>query len=360
MNIRIGLFLASVLVALVIAPVVGVLPALLMLFVVGNLLGGNRTGQLCVTLTTKEILQLTIEAFKTSLPMLNRWSTDFSSQSAVKDEEIIAHIRSVPTMQDYDATNGFKANAANAEDLLTDIKVTMDKLRHPPVKIDFLTGHTSRKNLVKESTGELGYALGKDVVDNALAKVTDTNVTNEITESYANTSLETLERARTTMNTKKASRKGRIGIVNSSFAQALGNDSRIASRDFYGQLNGNDGYRIFLNVAGFEAIYEYPELPANSINLSAFFTAPQGVVIASRQPNIVPKQAADLGIPQIAKFEAITDPNTGLTLLGIAWQESGTFDVYVTNALLYGTAVGTQGGAADAVVDRACLKVVTA
>lgn len=312
------------------------------------------------TLTTKEILQLTLEAFKTSLPFLPRWSTNFSSNTAVKDEEIIAHITGVPTMQDYDATNGYKANAANAEDLLTDVKVTMDKLRHTPIKIDYLTAHTSRKNLVQTAAMETGYALAKDIVDNALGKVNDTNVTNETVESIANTSLETLEKVRTAMNLKGAPRRGRVGVVNSSFAQALSIDSRIASRDFYGQLNGNDGYRVFLNVAGFEAIYEYPDLPGNSVNLSGFFCAPQGVVVAARLPTILQNQTAAMGIPQIAKFESVQDPNTGLALLGIGWQESGTFDTYITNALLFGTAVGTQGGSANAVVDKACHKVVTA
>jgi hypothetical protein len=312
------------------------------------------------TLTTKEILQQTIEAFKSSLPMLRRFSTDFSSKTAVKDEEIIAHITGVPTMQDYDATNGFKANAANAEDLLTDVKVTMSRLRHTPIKIDYLTAHTSRKNLIQTALMETGYALAKDIVDYALSLVDDTNVTNEITESIANTSLETLEEVRSGMNSNGAPRKGRIGIVNTSFAGALANDERIASRDFYGQLNGSDGYRVFLNVAGFEAIYEYPDLPANSTNLAAFFTAPQGVIVAGRVPNILQNQAAAMGIPQVAKFETVQDPDTGFTLLGIGWQEPATFDVYVTNALLYGAKVGTQGGAADACVDKACFKVVTA
>lgn len=333
------------------------LTAAVFLFIAGNLLG-ERSGQLCVTLTATNILQLNLEAFKTLVPILPRFSTDFSSGLAVKDESIIAHVLSVPTVQDYDATNGFKVNAANAEDLMTDVTVSMSRLRHTPIKVDYLTAHTSKKNL-HLAAAESGYALGKDIVDYVLSLVTAANVTNATVRSAANSNLDTLETIRTAMNNKKAPVSGRVGIVNSAVAQTLATDSRVASRDYYGQLNGAAGYRVFLNIAGFDAVYEYPDVPANSINLSGFFTARTGVIIAARTPNIAQNQAAALGIPQIGKFESLQDPTTGMTFLSIAWQEPSTFDNYLTIAELYGARVGAQGGGADAVTDRSTHRLVT-
>jgi hypothetical protein len=49
-----------------------------------------------------------------------------------------------------------------------------------------------------------------------------------------------------------------------------------------------------------------------------------------------------------------------LSLLGIQWQKQGTFDVWLTVALLFGTSVGTRGGAADSGTDKSGVKLVTA
>lgn len=357
-NNRVIQFLIMLAVACAVALVHGPLAALVCAGLIAVVFAAPSRA-VCVTLTVDEILQLTMDAFKSSLPMLPRFTTDFSSATARKDDDIIAHIASVPTVRDYDATTGYKANAANSEDLITDVTVKLDRLRHVPIKIDYLTQLASRKDLFQVAIKEYGYALAKDVVDYSLSLVDDTNVTHEKVESIANTTLETIESIRGSMNTQKAPRSGRIGIINTEFAGALQNDDRIASGDYYGQLNGTDGYRHFVNLGGFSDVWEYPDFPTNSINLSGFFCHPSGVVIASRVPSIH-EAAQRIGIPSVAKMDTLTDPNTGLTFLGIGWQEVGTFDYYVTVALLYGAKVGTQGGAADAAVDKSCFKVVTA
>jgi hypothetical protein len=304
------------------------------------------------TLTTTEILADTLEAFKAELPMLGAFSTDFSNARSKKGETIIAHVSGLPTVQDYDATNGFKPNATAADSLLTDVPVVLGTLKHVPIKVPYLTQLASRKDLYAEAVRNYAYVLSKSVIDAALALAKPLNFSNFKTESINNTTLETLESVRGSMNTNKAANRGRFGIVNTAFAGALQNDQRISSNLFYGQLNGASGYRTFKNLAGFENVWEYPDMPANAANVSGFFGDRRAVTVAARVPN-VGDAASELGIPSIAKFETIQDPDTGMTFLGIGWQEAGTFDTYLTVAILYGVSAGNQGGAAGAITDNA-------
>jgi hypothetical protein len=54
----------------------------------------------------------------------------------------------------------------------------------------------------------------------------------------------------------------------------------------------------------------------------------------------------------------MSDPETGFTLLAINWQSPGTFDLNLTLAAVWGSAVGKQGGSADAITDKAALRFV--
>lgn len=359
------LFLVACLVALT-AGLLSATPALtfaamgFMLWLVGNALGSPR-GQLNATLSVNEILQDTLDAFKIQVPMLmNGFSTDFSSNTAKKDDQIISHIRTLPSVQSYDATSGYELNQVEADALLTDVTVTLDRLRHVPVRVKYLTQLASKKNLYREAIADQAYVLAKSVVDYALTLAVEANFSYDRVESVANTTFDTLEKLRTDLNGQAAIQRGRFGIVNSAVAQAIQLDSRVGSTDYFGQLNGASGYRTFKNVSGFENIWEYPDLPANSINLSGFFGDKRAIHVASRIPSNDSEMAAILNLPPKAKFEVVTDPDTGLSLLGIYWQKDGTFDVWCTVALLYGITAGAQGGGANAKCDKAGIKLVTA
>lgn len=361
LGLRHVLFLISCLVAVVSfgrAPsTVGFIATMLFIFVVGNLLSRGK-GELFATLTTTEILQDTLDAFKLMLPMLSSFTTDFSNARSKKGETIMAHVATLPAVQDYDATNGFQANPATADSLLTDVPVVLNQFKHVPIKVTYLTQLASRKDLYKEAVRNYAYVLAKYVLDYVLGLVTAANVTNQKIFSTANTSLDSVEAVRTQLNVQKAYPTGRFGLVNTAFAGALQSDTRVGSSLYYGQLNGGNGYRRFQNLGGFENIFEYPDLPANGINLAGFFGDRRSSIIASRLPN-VQDMAAELNVPQVARFETIQDVMTGLSLLGIVWQQQGTFDVWVTAALLFGASVGAQGGAANGITDKACVRVTT-
>jgi hypothetical protein len=312
------------------------------------------------TLTANEVIQDIMEAFQVSLgPVIQSFTTDFSSKTARLNDTITAHIQGIPATADYDATTGFANGAVEAETLLTDVPVTLDKLKHVPVKIDYLTQLGSKKDLYKPAVAKHGYSLAKQVIDDACALITAANFSHTVTEATANTTFETVEqKVRNAANTQKMAPMGRFGIVSTAFAGAFGVDARVTSRDYYGQLNGASGYRVFKNVCGFENIFEYPDLPTTG-NLTAFFGDQRSIVIASR--SAMPEHAAEaLGIPRVNKLDTFTDPNTGLTFMGIGWEVAGVLDRFFSVAVLYGLKAGKQGGAADAITDRAGLWVKTA
>lgn len=320
----------------------------------------KQTGVLRVTLTVNEILMDVMDAFRVEIPfMINGFSTDFSSQTAVKGDTITAHIATLPTVATYDVNTGFDNGATAADALLTDVPVTMDQFSHVPVKVTWLTQLASKLPLYREAIRNTGYVLAKKVVDYALTKVLAVNFTKTQVLAPINVNLDSLEDIRTQLNINKAANRNRFGICSSQFAAALQNDDRVKSSLFYSQLNGDQGYRHFTNIAGFSNVWEYPDFPTNAQSLSGFFGDRRAIVIANRRVDYS-NAAAQLGVPEVMKFYPLSDPMTGLNLTGVAYQKAGTGDVIVSVAILYGIGAGTQGGAANALTDAAGYRTTTA
>lgn len=318
---------------------------------------------MALTLSTTDILELVLDAFKVRLPFLvNAFATDFSSERAKFNQTVNARIASLPTIQSYDATTGYKANATESKSLLDDVPVTIDQHKHVPIKLDFLdqASTVSEINLLEESTMNCGYVLAKSIADYCLGLVTAANFSETSTFTAVNSDLDMLQNVRQDMNAKGANTVGRFGIVNSAVMGTLTTDSRIASGDYHGQRINGEALGNLQAIQGFGNVWEYPDMPANSENLSAFFGTKESVILATRVPSDTSDVAQSMGIPQIASFDTMTDPDTGLTLLGIKWIEQGTFDVYCTVAVMYGAVAGKQGGSAGDKTDYAGHRIVTA
>lgn len=312
------------------------------------------------TLSVPEILQDVLEAFKLELFALDLFSTDFSSKTAVLGDKITAHIDVLPVGANYDPTpgKGFYSGAQDVLGLIQDVPVTLNQFKHVPIKVGWLSQLSSKIPLYKRAVSNYGYALSKIVLDAALAQVNG-NFSNNLKYTTANTNLDTLEAIRGQLNAQKAMGKGRFGIITSATAAAIQNDDRVKSSLFYGALNGDQGYRTFTNIAGFEKVIEYPDFSLTGGNNAGLFGDRRSIVIANRRPDFS-NVAAELGVPQVMEFYPMVEPETGLQVTGVAWQEVGTGDVYVSAAVLFGIGAGNQGGAAGTVTDNAAVLVTTA
>jgi len=310
---------------------------------------------MAATLSTSEVLMDVLDAFKVLYPQLYSFSTDLGNGQALLNQTVIARIAQLPTVATYDAAQGgYKNGAQDVNNLVVDIPVTVDQHKHVPVKISYLTAIATKRDLYKEAIMNIAFVLGKAIVDDALAKVVAANFSHATVATLANTNRDTLSLVTKSMNIQGAALI-RNGIVSSDFYNALDEDARIASGDYHGQQREGSPYGVLNNVAGFQHIWEYPSFGAAPlpVGLSGFFFDKRAIVVATRLPADIEGIAQSAGVPKIANFQTVSDPDSGLSLLGIRWMEPGTFDVYVTITLLWGSKAGKQGGAADTLTDKA-------
>lgn len=219
---------------------------------------------MALTLYEDELLATVLDKFKVQFPMLSKFTTSFSSGGVVLGQTVTARIRTAATVRDYDGTSGYQANAAESTSLMNDIPVTMNRHKHVPVKLDHIDVASSTINL-DEAAAEIAFDLGKEAVDYTLGLARGSNFSQSSEYSAANSDLDMTENIRGDMNTIGARQTGRFGIINTAVAGYLGVDSRVASRDYFGQLNGSTAFRGFQNVSGFENIWEYPSMPSNNV-----------------------------------------------------------------------------------------------
>jgi len=217
------------------------------------------------TLTVDEILQDTMDAFKVRVPGLNRMSTDFRGNSLKLNKTYTGHIASVPEVTSYDAAaGGYQNGATDIRTLLTDVDVTVDQ--HPKVSLSasHLNQIADDKRAYDKVVANMGFALAKNMVTHIAGKFSARQVSQSSTYTTGNSDYDAIEAIRSAMNTKKASPIGRVGVVNTAVASALHLDDRVLSADYRGQMDGGNAYRVFQNLAGFESVSEWPELPTNN------------------------------------------------------------------------------------------------
>jgi hypothetical protein len=228
---------------------------------------------MATTLSTTLILQKTLSAYRTLFPFVGRMGTAFDDAPLRLNDTVKAHIRTLPSSQSYDATYGYQANGNSARSLLTDVDITVDNHKHVPILFEHLNLIKDQKDVYEGAIADAAYVLGKAMVDSVLAKVKSSNISYGATYTAANSDLDAISEITSTMNGNGAMPTGRIGLVSSAVASTLELDSRVASKDYYGALTGSSGLRVFRGVGGFEAIYEYPNLPGNNATSGTFTAA---------------------------------------------------------------------------------------
>jgi hypothetical protein len=236
---------------------------------------------MATTLSTTLILQKTLSAYRTLFPFMGRMGTAFDDAPLRLNDTVNAHIRTLPTAQSYDGTSGYQANGNSARSLLTDVPITVDNHKHVPILFEHLNLIKDQKDVYEGAIGDAAYILGKAMVDSILAKVKSSNISYGETYTAANSDLDAISAITTKMNGNGAMPTGRVGLVSSAVASSLELDSRVASKDYYGALTGSSGLRVFRGVGGFEAIYEYPNLPTNNAATQTFTAATTDICTAN-------------------------------------------------------------------------------
>lgn len=355
-HFQIIIALAGLFAAAALSIQLGALAGLAALTLLGLAMNRPSASLRAVTLSVPEILKDFLPAFKLETPELFSpagFGTDFSSNTAVLGDKITARISHVPVTGAYDPANGgFRAAAQDVETLIEDVPVTLNQLRLVTVNINWLTQLSSKVPLYKEAIANMAYALGKYVVDTVLATAA-TSVSNSLNLGPAAVvNLDTWDGViRNQCNSQKMQPAKRYAYVSSPLAAQLGLDDRVRSSLFYGMLNGDEGYRIWNNIAGFAWIKEYQDIV--NAGIAGLMGDRRLAAVAVRRIRDISRVAEELHVPKVMEFHRVNDPESGLELTGASWQDQGSGNLYLSVAALFGVGVGNQGGAAGTMTDSA-------
>jgi hypothetical protein len=243
--------------------------------------------------------------------------------------------------------------------LIEDVPVTLNQLSCVTVRIPWLTAlATKGVNLYKAALANTGFALGNKVVGTVLTSCA-AGMSNSMSLSPVISNLDTWDGdIRNACNAQKMF-PNRWGFISSAMAQALGCDDRVRSKLFYDERCAAEGYRRWINLAGFSTLREYPDVILAGNKVQGIVGDSRLVGVAVRRLEDMTSTAKALGIPRVMEFTSTKDDESGLELCGISWQEGGTGDVYLAVALLFGVACGNQGTGAGAMTDNAGLKLLS-
>lgn len=392
------------------------------------------------TLSTAEITADVFAAFRKRLPALRSFSTDFTSNTAKKDQQVIAHVAALPTAADHNATSYF-TSPTSASSLLTDVPVTLSSHKDVVLKLADSDAISTRNKKYVQAVNGAAHALAKAMIDSVLAKVTSTNASYV---AVCTTSAATGAKLRSfteTMNSNGAFGMSRHALVNGAFMGGLLADSTITSGDYFAQRQEGQREQTLTNIMGFDSVMEYTDFPANNtaidtftvntstevltvasahglivgdrVRVSSATTLPaglsagtnyfvvstpstttltisatsggsavnitdtgtgahtisryenlngvcydtNGIVVASAIPNDSTVLAAQRGIPVPLKVDTQTDPESGLTLLVLERLNTATLDIEICYSVIFGSAIGRQGGTAATVMDPAVLRI---
>ncbi len=264
------------------------------------------------TLAPSLVAQRTLDYLKEMFPPVLRLFINFTPQQVLLNQSINTRIPGATAA--YDASTGY--TAPDVTDV--DVPVTATNFKAASVKFTAAEMSSTNRDLVNEHAAALANSLGADLIDQLCALFVDANYplaslrTSEDAVGYDDV---TLRGIRKKMNSRKVPSLGRLAIINSDAFEALSGDSLVTTID--SNANAHDDYALApmrLRARGFEII-EYPQLPANAIDLNGVFLAPGGIVGAVGVPADANAAGMFDGVPNVAQVEVVTDPDTGLSVL---------------------------------------------
>lgn len=281
------------------------------------------------TLVNALVSQRTLELVVSRRPYLANVVMDFSDEVASKGDTVKTRTIGLPTAAD------FGSSATDTAD--TDVTITLDQFKQVLYSFTAAEVVGTQRNLVAERSEALALALGNSMVDALAALITEAafGTANQTITATASVDYSTITAIAKAMNTAGVPDMGRFGWVNAGVAEALRNDELVIANFDRSPIAG--AYAHWTNIVGFGNIWEFPALPANSINLTGFFASRSALCVSAR----VPRNPTEIvGASYPGTIAVVTDPVTGLSVLRNEWIDSSTWAVNSRLVALYGVDVG--------------------
>jgi phage I-like protein len=295
-----------------------------------DVLAANALG----TLSGSLIVQQSLSLLKAQLPQFSLFATDFSNASAKLNQQIISRVRTIPTVQAYVPATGYVKSDVTA----TDVPVTI--ANHKYTQFDYNANElasTGRDLFGEQAEGSI-YALGKDVLDTALALFIVANYTNRTIVTQANFNRAAAIAARVALRKRKVQINQDNGfmLANEDYFGALAQDATIVNLAVYQRPELVTEY-LLPKIAGFQP-FPYVDLPTTNF-LTAIFGVKECALLATRLPyDYVDAQLGGAG--GYGNVSQITDPSTGLSMMLTQYVNHDAGASRFRLALMSGVAVG--------------------
>ncbi len=285
----------------------------------------NALGTVANAIVSQRVLELVVS----KRPMLNGVVMDFSDEVKSKGDTVTTRTIGLPTAQNF--------GTAATDTADTDVVVTLDLFKQVLYSFTAAEIVGTSRNLVAERSEALAIALGNSMVDALAALINETNfgTVNQTILATASVDFSTLVAINQAMNTAGVPQMGRFGWVNSAVAAALSNDQLVT--EYIDKTPITEAYAHWRNIKGFANIWEFPALPANSVNLTGFFASRSALVVATRIPRN-PTEMVGANYP--GTMQVVTDPVTGYSVLRNEWIDPSTWAVNSRLVTLYGVDLG--------------------
>lgn len=290
-----------------------------------TILGTNTLGTLVGDIISQRALDLVVSR----RPQLTGVITDFSSTPARLNQTIYTRNVGLPTVQNF-------GSAASATDD-TDYTVTLDQHKQTLYTFTAAEIEGTTRDLVGEHSEALAVALGNSMVDAVAALITDA-FTSETVVASSSVDFTTIAGVTKTLNNAGAPDSYRFGWVNEDVAEALKNDE-VVVLNYDSSIKTSYGH--WINLMGFRDVWEFPALPANSVNLTGFFGSRNTLIIAARPP-FNPAELAGVEYP--GSLRVITDPVSGLSVMNNIWIDQASLAINARMIVIYGVARGNVAG----------------
>lgn len=119
--------------------------------------------------------------------------------------------------------------------------------------------------------------------------------------------------------------------------------------------NAVAGTAVALSADGTDGVFQLTE------NLIGFAFDRRAIAVLAGIPEGFDSELlAQLNIPQVMGMTPVTEPESGMTMAGVSWQEAGTGKLFYTPTFVWGKGLGRQGAAASAanvITDYAGLRI---
>lgn len=273
-----------------------------------------------------------VSALRYLLPMLNSFSYRIESSGRIKSDSIYVPIATDPTAQSKTAGTAVTGNGTIAG---TQVTLSNHYAAGWTATEGSISGQLFASFWADKAAGSV-YALGKQVVDAALALITAANFGDDADDKltvapadFGQTDLGNLYELATE---KILNQQVSLGL-NAAYAGAMMGDSNIG---LILATAGNSFFQtgVLPNLFGMNT-WTYAAFPSNSQNLGGAAIGKAALLVAAAPPDPLFAAGSDGSIEQ----RIITDPDSGLSVLYRMWADGGG-TIYGESSILYGVAKG--------------------